>query len=191
MKRTFSILAALTALALAPPAFAQVGIKGGLSWNNVSNSGLLPGELERYTGWSLGLGIGTTGSPISVGLEGLYSQRGLRSDTPANDVEFHYIDVPAYVRLAIPTEAVALFAYAGPQVSFEISCEVGGDTCDPNRETVGYAAVAGAGFRLGTQGSFTLEGRYVYGLSDLSWSTVTDENSYRTRSFMILAGLGF
>jgi hypothetical protein len=192
MKRTIGILATAVTLAVAPPAFAQgLGIKGGLSWNNVSNSGVLPGELQQHTGFAIGLGLGTTGTPFSVGIEGLYAQRGLNSSNPSEEVRFQYVDVPAYVRLAIPTEALALYAIAGPQISFEVGCEVGGVECSGDRETVGYAAVIGAGLRVGNQGALSFEGRYVYGLSDLSWSTVTDSDSYRTRSFMILAGLGF
>lgn len=192
MKRITGIFAAAVLLAVAPPAFAQgFGIKGGLTWNDVSNSGVLPGELQRHTGFAIGLGIGTTGAPFSVGIEGLYARRGLDSDTPANEVRFSYIDVPAYLRLAIPTSVLAPYAYAGPQVSFELTCEVGGAECGGDRETVSYAAVIGGGVRLGKAGALSLEGRYIYGLSDLSWDTVTDADSYRTRSFMILAGLGF
>jgi len=192
MKRTIGVLAVAATLALAPSAFAQgLGVKGGLSWNNVSNSGVLPGDLQRHTGWAIGVGLGTTGTPFSIGIEGLYAQRGLDSDTPANQVRFAYVDVPAYLRLAIPTSALAPYAYAGPQVSFEVSCEVGGVECGGDRETISYAAVIGAGLRLGNQGMLSVEARYIYGLSDLSWDTVTDSDSYRTRSFMILAGLGF
>ena len=45
--------------------------------------------------------------------------------------------------------------------------------------------------RLGAQSGFTLEGRYIYGLNDLKLSTVTASQSYKTRSFLILAGLSF
>jgi len=192
MKKSIGILAAAVTLAFASPALGQgLGIKGGLSWNNVSNSGVLPGELQSHTGFAVGLGLGTTGTPFSVGIEGLYAQRGLDSDTPSEDVRFAYVDVPAYLRLAIPTSALAPYAYAGPQISFEVSCEVGGAACSGDRETISYAAVVGAGLRLGNQGALSVEARYIYGLSDLSWNTITDSDSYRTRSFMILAGLGF
>ena len=56
MKRITGIFAAAVLLAVAPPAFAQgFGIKGGLTWNDVSNSGVLPGELQRHTGFAIGL----------------------------------------------------------------------------------------------------------------------------------------
>ena len=52
-------------------------------------------------------------------------------------------------------------------------------------------AIIGAGIRLGDQSRFSVEGRYMYGLSDLDYSTVTSSNSYRQRNFMILGGIGF
>jgi len=36
-----------------------------------------------------------------------------------------------------------------------------------------------------------LEGRYVYGLTDLKLSTVTSSESYKTRSVLILVGWAF
>jgi hypothetical protein len=51
--------------------------------------------------------------------------------------------------------------------------------------------VIGGGVRLGAASAFTLEGRYIYGLTDLKLSTVTSSESYKTRSFAILAGWAF
>jgi hypothetical protein len=36
-----------------------------------------------------------------------------------------------------------------------------------------------------------LEGRYIYGLTDLKLGTITSSTSYKTRSFLLLAGLTF
>jgi hypothetical protein len=37
----------------------------------------------------------------------------------------------------------------------------------------------------------SVEGRYIYGLSDLDFDTVSDEDSYEERSFMILGAVTF
>jgi hypothetical protein len=169
------------------------GIKGGLSWNDVSNRGLLPGELSERMGWTLGIAFGSTGTPVSIGIEGLYAQRGLGSDV-GGDQRLDYIDIPAYLRVAIPTEAVAPYVFAGPQASFEINCDFESVDCDApdnERDNLTWAALIGAGIRLGDEARFSIEGRYMYGLSDLRFGTVTDENSYRERSFMILGVIGF
>ena len=78
--------------------------------------------------------------------------------------------MPLYVRLMAPSEGIQPFAYAGPQASFEIDCSTVDEDCpDTGRPTTTWSAVVGAGIRLGDAdgGGFTLEARYVYGLSDL------------------------
>ena len=63
--------------------------------------------------------------------------------------------------------------------------------CPSGRPKTSTAAVIGAGLRLGGMSAMTIEGRYVYGLTDLKLNTVTSSQSYKTRSFLILAGLTF
>jgi hypothetical protein len=192
MKRT---LAYLVALAVSVPAvsFAQgIALKGGLSFGNVSNSGVLPGNLDSRTGFAAGLALGTGRNALGIGLEGLYAQRGVTSSSGPDERKLDYIDVPAYVRVLFPTPGLAPFAYAGPQVSFEMRCQAGGVACpDSGRPSTTYAAVIGGGVRLGATSAFTVEGRYIYGLTDLKLSTVTSSESYRTRSFLILGGWAF
>ena len=208
MKRSFAIIAAgLLAVAVAPAiASAQdydddtvtvdrswgFGVKGGVSWSNVSNSGVFPGDLSQYTGWTLGLGFGTTGTPVSIGIEALWARRGITSSNSVDSRHSDYVDVPAFLRLAIPAAAVAPYIFAGPQVSWEVTCATtDGDCSDNDRATMSYAAVVGAGLRLGEEARFSVEGRYMYGLTDFHPNTVTTSDSYRQRSFMILGGIGF
>src|SRR5690242_4243615 len=44
-------------------------LKGGVSWGNVSNRGVLPGQLEGRNGFALGVGM-FGGSPVGFGIEG-------------------------------------------------------------------------------------------------------------------------
>src|SRR4029077_18053646 len=110
------------------------------------------------------------------------------SDTSSRRID--YIDVPAYVKFTLPTPGLAPFAYAGPQVSFQVKCSAGPNPCPSDMPKTTYAGVIGAGVRLGNPG-LSLEGRYVYGLTDLKLSTVSSSSSYKTRSFLLLAGLSF
>jgi hypothetical protein len=194
MKRTVAVITVL-GLMLAPrvaDAQGSFGIKGGFSYGNVSNSGVLPGALQHRSGFAAGIGLASSGL-LGLGVEGLYAQRGVTSNTNGDSWKLDYVDVPVYVRAAIPAPGIAPFAYAGPQVSFEVHCSAGGSaTCPGNgRPKTTYAGVIGAGVRLGAQSGFTVEGRYIYGLNDLKLSTVTSSQSYKTRSFLILAGLAF
>ena len=187
--RTIAIAALLTLPLLAG---AQgLGIKGGLSYGSTPNTnGALPGTLSSHSGFAIGVSV-EGGSIIGLGIEGLYAQRGYSSTVAGSSRELAYLDVPAYVKLTLPLPALAPFAYAGPQLSYELKCESGGVTCPSGRTKLTYAGVIGAGVRLGVLGGISLEGRYVYGLNDLKMDTVSNTDSYKTRSFMLLAGFGF
>lgn len=194
MKR---MLISITALGLVlSPQLSQAqggfGIKGGFSYGNVTNRGLLPGALNHRTGFAAGLGFSGTGL-MAFGFEGLYAQRGVTSNTSGDSWKLDYIDVPVFFRAGIPSPGVAPFAYIGPQFSFEVHCSAGGGASCPDngRPKTTYAGILGAGARLGAQSGLTLEGRYIYGLNDLKLSTVTSSQSYKTRSFLILAGWSF
>jgi len=181
------------AAALAQPA---VGIKAGASFGNISNKGVLPGSLKTRTGFAGGIYLGSSGA-IGIGLEGLYAQRGAESDdaTATAETRLDYIDVPAYLKIKIPTPAIKPFIYAGPQVSYEVKCRTGagldcGDYSTTGRKRWDYAGIIGAGIRFGGAVGFGIEGRYVYGLKDLKPSTVTSGSSYKNRSFLLLGSIG-
>jgi hypothetical protein len=189
--RAISMIA-IAALVAAPIVAGAQGlaIKGGFGWNPApNNGGAYPGELSAHNSGSLGLAL-TTGGLFGVGLEGLWAERGFNSTTAGASRRLAYIDVPAYLRIAAQNEGVTPFGYVGPQVSFEVRCNGGGGDCPTGREKTQYAGVVGAGLRFGTPG-ISLEARYVYGLSDLHLSTITESENYRTRSFLLLAGFGF
>ena len=193
MTRTLTCLVA-AALAGAGSTTAQsgLGLKGGFSYGNVSNRGLLPGNLTERTGFALGLSAGTGRNMLGFGIEALYAQRGVTGANGADQRKLDYADVPLFVRLLFPSPGIAPYAYAGPQVSFELRCRAGSSPCpDTNRPSTSYAAVIGGGARLGAASALTIEGRYIYGLTDLKLSTITSSESYKTRSFVILAGWAF
>lgn len=201
-----------TALFLAlTPAFAhaqngddksvEFGIKAGAAFGNVSNKGVLPGSLEGRAGFSGGLMIATAPRIIGLGIEGLYTQTGVKTPqgTLTNGRELDYIDLPAYLRFVIPTPSIKPYAFLGPQISFEIRCKSATDTDCPDIEPISneerkqtvYAGIIGAGIRFGSRTAFSVEGRYVYGLTNLKLGTITDDESYKNRTFMILGGISF
>lgn len=192
MKRISAILAAALLTGAVTAADAQVGLKAGVAFSDVSNSGLLPGELSGRTGFTGGLTVSTPWHVLGIGAEGLYAQRGIIGSSESDSRRLDYIDVPVYLRVSIPDLAIRPFLYAGPQFSFELRCRSGDAACpDTDRPETTYAAVIGAGLRFGQRQAFSIESRYMYGLSDLKLNTVTDDNSYRTRAFLILGGIGF
>lgn len=189
-------IALVAAIAAALPAAAHaqgaVALKAGMSFGNVSNRGVLPGNLGTRSGFAVGLSLGTGKGLVGFRLEGLYAQRGVTAAVAGDARKLDYLDVPVLLQVTVPAVLIAPYAYAGPQASFELKCTDGSGTCaDTGRPTTSYAAVIGAGVKLGALGAFSLEGRYIYGLSDLKLSTVTSTQSYQTRSFLVLIGVGF
>lgn len=186
----FALAAGLIAMPLVAGA-QQIAIKGGLSYGTIpNNGGVLPGRLSAHSGFAFGVGVASQ-KPIGFGLEGLYAQRGFNSSIAGSSQRFSYVDVPVYLKVTIPTPTVAPFLYAGPQGSFELKCDGGGGACPSGQPKTTFAAIAGGGVKVGKRGGLSLEGRYVYGLTDLKLSTVTTLGNYKSRSFMLLAGIGF
>jgi hypothetical protein len=171
------------------PTYGGLVLKAGLSYGDVSNSGVYPGGARTRSGAGIGIGI-VSGGTLGFGVEALYSQRGIIG-APGNSRELDYVDVPVYLRLAAQNPAIEPFGYVGPQVSFELKCASNGGSCPSGRERVSYAGAIGAGVRLPSVGGLSVEGRYVYGLTDLKLGTVSDPESYKTRGFMLLFGFGF
>jgi hypothetical protein len=185
----------LALAAAAGPVAAQVefGVKGGASFGNVSNKGLLPGNLKTRTGWAAGVSLGFRARVIGIGAEALYARRGLKSDG-TGDLKLDYVDFPVYAKFQVPTPGVSPFGYLGPQVSFEVTCKVDDVSCTGgDRSKTDYAGVVGAGVKFGNESKvgFTVEARYIYGLKDLKLNTVSSSDSYKTRSFLILGGIIF
>ena len=193
MKRALLVFSALLVSAVVSPAAAQsLGIKGGLSYGNVSNGGTFPGKASERSGFAIGL-TANTGGVVGLGIEGLYAQRGFDNSVAADARHLDYIDVPVYLRLAMPLGGTfAPFAYAGPQASFELKCGTDSGNCpDSGRPKVTYAGVIGGGVQFGALSGMSIEARYVYGLSDLKLNTISTTESYKTRSLLLLLGFGF
>lgn len=191
MKRILACIIA-AATGVTPMVSAQMAVKGGFSFGNVSNRGVLPGDLQQRTGFAVGLALGPGRNMFGFGVEALYAQRGVISTSTPAERKLDYVDVPVYLRVLFPSPGIAPYAFAGPQASFELRCRAGDAACPTSdRPRTTYAGVIGGGARLGAASAFTIEGRYVYGLTDLKLSTVTSADSYKTRSFLILAGWAF
>jgi hypothetical protein len=99
--------------------------------------------------------------------------------------------VPIYLKVALPNPMITPFAFVGPQGSFEMKCDGGGGSCPSGHPKTTFSGVIGAGLKFGVLGGLSVQGRYVYGLTNLNLSTVSNAGNYQPRSFMILAGIGF
>ena len=192
MNRMYRLMALLACCAAPAVASAQgIGLKGGLAYGSVpNNGGVYPGQLSPASGYAIGVGIASR-SAFGLGVDALYAQRGFTSSLAGGSRELSYLDVPVYLQVQALSTGVSPYAYAGPQVSFEVSCRASGGSCPDGRSKTAYAGVIGGGVRFGTLSRFSVEARYVYGLTDLKASTVTEKDNYKTRSLMLLVGFGF
>ncbi len=192
-----ALVIATAAVLTAPiPAAAQIGLKAGAAFGNISNKGVIPDNLKTRVGLAGGLYL-ESGGTIGLGFEALYAQVGLDADaTPSTqEVKFDYIAVPLYLKVVLPTPGIKPFGYAGPQAAYEIKCKTAsGDPCTApagDHSKWDYAAVIGGGVHFDLSSMrLGVEGRYVYGLKDLKPSTITSSESYKTRTFMILVSIG-
>jgi hypothetical protein len=191
MRRALTVAVAVALGAAPVSSSAQVGVKAGASFGDVSNNGVLPGDVGRRSGFTIGVSAFTPG-PLGIGLEAFFSQRGVSSQAGANSRELEYLDLPLLVRASIPLPGVAPYAFAGPQISYELACNAGdGDCPGGDRPLWPKAGVIGAGVAFGASTTISVEARYIYGLQDLNLETVTSQESYRERSFVVLAGIAF
>jgi hypothetical protein len=142
--RTLSVVAAL---ALGASPVAAQGIMAG--WVNAGISLEEDGqEVETGTrnGFTAGLVFGKASGLIGFRSEALYTQKGF---TLGNDeLKSAYIDVP--IMLAV--DAMIVRAYAGPQLSFLVSCNAtsGGfeESCTDEVETFDFGFKGGVGAKL-------------------------------------------
>jgi hypothetical protein len=192
MKRSFIAMTFAALCALPVAANAQgLGIIGGWAYGSVPNANSSgPGTYTANSGFAIGVGA-ETGGVVGLGINALYAQRGFTSSVSGYGEKLDYIDVPLYLRVAIPNPAVVPFAFAGPQLSFELNCDDGSGSCPSGNAKTTYAGVAGVGVKFPMLAGFSVQGRYIYGLQDLNYGTVSNQSNYRQRSFMLLLGIGF
>jgi hypothetical protein len=192
MKRSLLVVAVASLCSLPVAANAQgVGILGGWAYGSAPNTNASgAGTLHSNNGFAVGLSA-QTGGMFGFGIDGLYAQRGFTSPNPGYSRQLSYIDVPVYFRVAIPNHVVVPFALIGPQVSIELNCDDNGGNCPSGDAKTTYAGIFAAGLKFPQLARLSVQARYLYGLTNLNYTTVNNQSNYHDRSFMLLLGLGF
>jgi Outer membrane protein beta-barrel domain len=185
--RWFALLTAVGVVAAGPvPATAQLGLKAGLSFATLSNA---HPDWKTRTGFAAGIALPFGSGPVTLQPEALYVQKGVAANgAPANTVpKLAYLDVPVLLKLSLPTTLVTPMVYAGPEVSFRLSCTAGDVDCSNTFKSTDWGVTLGGGVRLGALTGLTVEGRYSWGLNDIH--DVSAGVAARTRTFMLLVGI--
>lgn len=139
-----------------------------------------------------------------------YAQKGAEDESlpdVTSTIELAYIEIPAFLTLDIPTGPSPLNPrlFAGPQISFESSCEISSEgegvsaTVDCDAEELGafdtksadFSLVFGGGLDFGLGGplALTLDGRYDLGLTDINDIEGAESVEIKNRTFAISGGV--
>jgi hypothetical protein len=191
MKRSLFVVAVAALCSFPVAASAQgLGILGGWAYGAVPNTNSSgAGTLHANNGFAIGLSA-QTGGMFGFGIDGLYSQRGFTSDLTGQGRQLSYVDVPLYFRFALRNRMVVPFVLAGPQISIELNCNSNGSVCPSTDAKTTYDGVFAAGVKFPRLAHISVQARYIYGLTNLNYTTVNNQSNYQDRSFMLLIGIG-
>jgi hypothetical protein len=213
-------MVALGAIALgAVPAAAQAGggmafgIKGGALFSTASVSDDDGIDIGTYTSFGGGVFLSIPLGGVHLQPEALYLRKGASlsgEEVGDGDLDLHldYVEVPVLLVVPLGTGTGASpYVFGGGAVAVEAGCEFtgeaegisvtvdcdGGDDVDLEfeRKKVDVGAVVGAGLRFPAgSGHVLLEGRYTFGLTNISDSG-DDEDSFKNRSGAVFVGYSF
>ena len=183
-----------------PP--ARFGVTLGL--NSATLSGDNEGETSRRTGVIGGaFAVIPTTSAFSVQPELLFSMKGAKvsEEGITGTLKLNYVEIPVLGRFDFSASSgVKPFVYAGPAISFNVSCsaEVSGsginiktdcedeDTGESVKK-VDYSGVIGGGLAFDVSGrTFTIGARYTHG-----FASIGDNGDAKNRTISLLASLEF
>jgi hypothetical protein len=198
--RTSRLLLALILLGAPSAAAAQgltYGLKAGINFATIDADG------DEDAGYRLGLAAGgfvalPLGSRLTIQPEGLFSQKGSKSDLEGVSVKLQldYVEIPILVKYALSGEPDrSFFVYGGPSIAFKIRSRATatfGDVTvdteeDENIKDSDFGLVFGGGRNFGR---LSLDGRYNLGLSNID-SDESGEQKVRTRAITVLVGVRF
>jgi hypothetical protein len=136
------------------------------------------------------------GSHFDLQPEVLYSQQGTSLDVLGVDsrIKTDYLATPILVRYRLQSTGRGLVLFAGPSLGFKLSAKAVSEFGDVTTkddigdeiESFDYGVVFGAGWEAGR---LTIDGRYTWGLSNIS--TREDDPKTQHRVISVLAGVRF
>jgi opacity protein-like surface antigen len=172
-----------------------IGIHGGVNLNDLkvdkSVSSTISANENSGTGALLGVHFEFGSSQFMIRPELNYSVHKY-SFSGVADVSHKYLEIPVLFKFALLPSPIQPFVEIGPQFGFHLSDDTTAlgttTTLNDSSHTMNVAGVAGAGLRLDLIENLAIEaeGRYVFGLTDLSSN---NDVTVKTRGFQVLGGL--
>jgi hypothetical protein len=201
------LVGTLAAVAFAAAPLAAQGISigpmAGVSFTSISVD---VEELDLDTDGNTGFAIGAfvefeLGNTFAIEPQLLYvGKGGAASDATADlGLDLHYLQIPVLLKAEFGRGRGGLVPsiFAGPQFGFRVSCEqtvdlgfgeVATDCDDDTIKGTDYGVVAGIGLDFG---NFSLQGRYEWGLQNLSEASDLGDIDVKNRGFLFTLGYGF
>jgi len=189
------LLATLLLVATSSPdlhAQTTFGVRGGVTVSSLDGDLGQTFEKSNRTGFAGGVFLDFGGSnPLGLQIGAEYIQRGVEFDTGFEDFSLNYLEIPAVVKLGVPLGGLKPSLLGGAALGFQTSCENGpGFDCDEEITSTEFAGLLGAdvAFYLGGLTLF-VDGRYHFGLNDISDAADFDE--LKNRAWTFQGGIGF
>lgn len=207
------LLASLLAVLSPDSALTQqisVGARGGYSSTTIG----WDGAQDIETDWNSNFHIGglvrlDLHESFAVQLEAWYARKGSGARYPgagsAGDFKLTYLQIPLLAQLMAPLSAdarVSPHLFAGPSISFELSCKISGtitgirvnDDCDApdlglERKSTDIGLIFGGGIEIQAgPGTVLVDGMYDLGLKNLNDDPEAPDDSVKGRAWMLSIG---
>lgn len=173
------ILSAAVAFLAISGAQAQTafGLKGGLNVSNLSGSSVDNSDAKSLFGGNAGFFASIPASKnLYVLPEVSFSLEGAKLKSSDTDLKLNYVNIPVLLRYVTNS---GFFVEAGPQLGILTSAKTkfGSTTIDVKDQlkSTNFSAGAGLGFKLDE--SVAVGARYMFGISDISESSVNELKS--------------
>ena len=197
MKKAFIMVVLLVAfLGMATPAAAQTafGLRVGANFANVSLDPDDGEETSTRTGLNVGAFVTFPINPrFAFQPEVLYSQQGAEFTEEGFEgkIKVDYVNVPLLAKINLSSGQNPVSLLVGPQIGFRTGAkiEAEGEEVDikDDTESTDWGLVVGMS---ATMGHFVLDGRYTWGLSNVS-ADPEDTQKVKNRVFTISVGFVF
>lgn len=188
LSRALPLLLLFT-LTIASSGSAQLGLKGGLSFATLSNA---TPDLKTRTGFAGGVSLTFGRGTLALQPEALFvrktAPREPTSGQESATVRTDYLEIPVLLRVNLPAGGVTVFGLGGGLYDMLLNCDLVGGACPNEVSGHDFGVVLGGGIKFGGRRALSIEGRYTWGITNVS--ELSSGLDQKTRTFMILAGIG-
>jgi hypothetical protein len=146
----------------------QFGVKGGVNFPTINEQGTVSYTYEANTGWHAGLAVQLKIPIVKVGAEFLYSSNKAVQSVTLDELKTAHFTIPVFAKLSF---LKIIQIHTGPQFSFIMSAEEGGNDIKDQWDSKAFNWMAGAGVQLGP---LDVHARFIFPQST-TMSTVSNE----------------